>query len=444
MAKEYLTYHFTGLLSKEIGKNGIRDTEYKKIQAGLRSAKRGVIRAGKTKKQGWMALPSDSKILDEVKRVRKNLPRHCTHLLVLGIGGSDLGARAILEALKPEKKKGDFEIVFAGSSTNPDDVYEAFSKLPWKKTCVNIVSKSGGTLEPMSNFLIAREQLIKAVGKKKFARQIIATTDPESGSLRQMAIEEEYHLLSIPQNVGGRFSVMSAVGLFPAYLGGVDIDALQKGARDFVRGFEKNTIQNCVVSRYAGLHFLHYQNKQRSIHVLMAYSQAMREFTRWYRQLIAESLGKAHDKTGKQIFIGLTPVASIGPEDQHSQLQLYEEGPMDKLITFLGFEQFANDMIVPEYEGELTKIKKVSGFALKDAIRAEMIGTMESLKEGKRPVDAILLKQCDAYALGQLFLFFELATAVLGELLRVNAYDQPGVERSKQCAMRVLSNIRTD
>ncbi|MBM3204449.1 glucose-6-phosphate isomerase [Candidatus Uhrbacteria bacterium] len=375
--------------------------------------------------QGWFDLPFDHEM---IKRVRSLV--HATKafetLLVLGIGGSDLGARAILQAL-PFKR----QVLFAGSNTDPDELASILSSMDLKKTLVNIVSKSGDTIEPMSAFLVIRERLKKLVGKD-FTRHIVATTDLERGTLIEWARREGYHRLIIPSNVGGRFSVLSDVGLFPAAWAGIDIEALVDGAAGQMKSFEKDHPAHQLPAIYAAIHADAYLKHGRSLFVFMPYHSALFTFALWYRQLIAESLGKAKNRSGLAVSMGPTPIAGIGAADQHSQIQLYIEGPADKLFTFLEIEKFNAHIKLPAAPYFASAFDGIGGRSMQDLIHAERRATAEALASRHRPSGTLFLSKLDARGLGELFQFFMLATAYLGELFDVNAYDQPGVQEGKR------------
>lgn len=374
---------------------------------------------------GWMKSPADKAMLKRIQNVVKATANFDT-LLVLGIGGSDLGARTILEAL-PAKKR----VVFAGGNTDPDELETILASLNWKRTVVNIVSKSGDTIEPMSAFFIARERLQKAVGKR-FSKQIVATTDAFKGTLRTLAAKEGYHTLIVPGDVGGRFSVLTDVGLFPAAWAGVDVKQLLAGAQAEQDRFKRASVIDQLPAQYAMIHAEHLLKYGRSLFVLMPYSSRLQSFARWYRQLVAESIGKAQTRSGAQIEFGPTPIAALGATDQHSQIQLYMEGPRDKVITFIEIEQFTAKMRLPRLQKTDGPMAGLSSRTLQDIIHAERAATSDALTQAGRPNETLTLPKLNAYHLGELFQFFMLATAYLGELFDINAFDQPGVEDGKR------------
>lgn len=405
-------------------------------QESLEAARENLRQNTSQASLGWMSCPFDQKMLKQIQEVVRATSSFDT-LLILGIGGSDLGARTILEAL-PTKKR----VVFGGDNTDPDELEDTLSSLNWKRTVVNIVSKSGETIEPMSAFFIVRERLQKVVGKH-FAKHIVATTDNTRGMLRALATKEGYLTLSAPSTVGGRFSVLTAVGLFPAAWAGIDIKGLLEGARAQQRSFQRRPVMEQLPVQYAMIHAEHLLRHGRSLFVLMPYSNRLHAFSRWYRQLVAESLGKAQTRRGTHVEFGPTPIAALGATDQHSQTQLYMEGPHDKVHTFIEIEQFEQARLrLPKLEKEHGAMFGLSKCSLQEVIHAERAATAEALAHAGRPNGTIFLPKLDAYHLGELFQFFMLATAYLGELFDLNAYDQPGVEEGKRRFWEKLASAR--
>lgn len=429
MPTVHLSYNDRNMRSPRTASHGVTHAEWKAIVPKLRLAKKAVQSISQKGEQGFLKLPFEKTHARASSDLAALISKQCSDLVVLGTGGSDLGARAIQQAIVNQGRKG-VRVHFGGSSTDPDALTELMKSINPKKTCVNVISKSGGTLETMTSFLVFRDLLKKRNGKK-FVSRIIATTDPEDGALNHLATKEGYHILPVPQNVGGRFSVLSAVGLFPSAAMGVDVSALLSGARSAVERFGAVSAAESAPCRYAALHTIGMQRRNQRIHVFMPYSSRLEQFTRWVRQLVAESLGKKTARDGKVVHEGPTPVAAVGPEDQHSQLQLYTEGPFDKLITFLSIQKFNQDIKTPETHGLHEAIDAFGERSFTTLMHLEQSATAESLRRNKRPNGTIEIKSLNAAALGELFLFFEISVALMGELLNVNAYNQPGVELSK-------------
>jgi len=433
---KYLTYDFRNMLRPAVGLHGAEVNFLETNSARLAEAKGGVLAEWKSGSQGWLGCPDDKPAVERVQRLAAKKAAFDT-CLVLGIGGSDLGARAAHQALKHTAKDG-MRLVFAGGNTDPDELQETLSGLDWEKTLINVISKSGDTVEPMSAFLVAREKLIKAVGQKRHAAHIVATTDKERGALRKLAKRFGYDTLPVPDNIGGRFSVLTAVGLFPLACAGIDIKAMLKGAAQTRSAFVKGKRASDEASVFALHQFLADSERRQNIHVLMPYSSRLREIGQWYRQIWAESLGKKTDLAGDTVHIGPTPIAALGATDQHSQIQLYNEGPNNKTITFIRVAKFGSGLKVPESAALLPGLKYLSGTKLQKIIQAELAGTAESLRANKRPNGTLSVPEVSCETVGALFMFFEIATAMAGHLYSVNPYDQPGVEEGKVIARRLL------
>lgn len=378
----------------------------------LSLAHANIAERGKTGELGFLDLPYDRVGLKMVKKLAKHFQRYPT-LIVLGVGGSDLGARAVLQAL-PQKRR----VIFAGDTTDPVALHEAFKDVDWKHAAVNVISKSGGSVETLSAFGIAYDQLCRALGKKEAATRIIVTTDAEEGMLRKFVNDIGCASLDVPHNVGGRFSVLSSVGLFPCAWAGVDVGGLLEGAAQASSSPLAAHLAEALTGAYA---------QKKTTWVLMPYSRRLVGFTLWMRQLIAESLGKKKGSRG----IGPTPVVSEGPTDQHSQLQLYREGPDDKLFLFFTLKNHGMDVRVPPMPSMLAPAQ-LSGVRLSELVATEHRTTVETLSSVRRPSATIQLEKLSAKSLGELLQSCMLATAYAGELLGINAFNQPGVEDSKR------------
>lgn len=352
--------------------------------------------------------------LEPVKALATELQSRYTTLIVVGIGGSDLGGRTLIEALG---QKQSHPVWFVGDTTDPTSA-NLLNQLDPTNTCVCIISKSGETVEPTAWFALLW-QWFSDKGVTNIADHFVCITDPKQGMLRQLATTQHLHTLDMPTEVGGRFSVLTSVGLFPAAWNGIDIESLVEGAREI------SDLQ--IPFEYAALLFLHLE-QQRDITVLMPYSQKLREFARWFRQLWAESLGK----DGKS----LTPISAMGPADQHSQLQLYAEGPDDKTITFIEIEQ-QPDITLPAAIPFPT-LQYLQSKSLLNILKLERKATALSLFHKHRPNATITLAEINARELGKLFLFFELVVVYVASLLQIDAFNQPGVEDSKQMIATAL------
>jgi glucose-6-phosphate isomerase len=368
-------------------------------------------------------------------------------MLVLGIGGSALGNSALQAALNSpmynslDSAKRPGPRLFVIDNVDPvlfGSVLDFCESQPGglSKTLVNVVSKSGETAETAAQFMIVRDRLKKALGDS-YAKNIVAITDPAKGTMRQICDAEKYATLPVPDGVGGRFSVLSPVGLFSAAMCGIDIDALLNGAADMDR---RCSTQNLVDNPAAMLAFLLVElgtSKGKTNHVLMPYSNQLYLLADWYRQLWAESLGKEFDRHGEEVFTGFTPIKALGATDQHSQIQLYREGPNDKVIGLMEVERFSRDVAIPKgLNVEATAY--LEGSTLQTLLNAEKRATEFALLESQRPNYTIKFPQIDAYHVGQFIQLWQVATAYAGLLLDIDAYNQPAVELGKQATFGLM------
>src|SRR5690606_22043268 len=308
-------------------------------------------KAGKKK---YRDLPYDEEMLDSIKTQIEDYRDRCEILIVLGIGGSALGNVALQNALNPvtynitsDRSRGGPQL-FVLDNVDPEMIKAVVDYITpkLKKTVVNVISKSGETAETASQFILFRDLLQTKLGKK-YKENILATTDPVEGTLREIVNEEGYRTLEVPPGVGGRFSVLSAVGLFSAGMCGIDIDAIMEGAQDMDKRLKDGDLFKNPAAMIAAIHYI-LNNRGKSMSVMMPYSNALYSLADWYRQLWAESLGKQHGLSRKNVFTGQTPIKALGATDQHSQVQLYREGPNDKIITFLEVERFSSKVTIPD------------------------------------------------------------------------------------------------
>lgn len=383
------------------------------------------------KNQGFYKIFTDETFLSEVDRIEAfcdKVKGKYTDIVLCGIGGSALGPIAIRDALSPlfKKRKTQLHVL---ENVDPDMISDISDYLELKTTLFIVISKSGGTPETLSQYLYFKDQLEEK--NLKLSAHMVTITGP-SGFLREETDRHQLTNFSVPENIGGRFSVLSAVGLLPSKLIGINIRALLEGGKTMAESFLCLEIEKNQPFQLAAIQYL----TNRSAHVLMPYATKLRSFSAWFTQLLAESTGKinAHGKN-----VGYTPICALGATDQHSQLQLFAEGPDDKLIIFLSVEDFHKNPEIPvSKDHEKTSFLRNKTF--KDLLLAENQGTAQALTEKKRPNCTISIDQISAKNLGKLFVLFEGATAFLGEFLDINAFDQPGVERSKVLTREILKN----
>ncbi len=379
------------------------------------------------------ARPGVAAALEAARRTRES----ADNLLVLGIGGSALGTLAVHRALNPgthnllPRTARSGPRLFVCDNVDPQGFGEILDLLVPAETVVNVVSKSGGTAETLAQFLAVRRWLTAALGADGARRRIVVTTDPQVGFLRRLARQEGLRALDVPPGVGGRFSVLTPVGLFPLATVGVDVEALLAGAAH-LDGFasQPDPWENPAYL-FALVHALLYR-RGRNVHVMMPYSDALREIADWFRQLWAESLGKRFGLDGREVFTGPTPVKALGTTDQHSQVQLYMEGPQDKVVTFVDVAEPPCDLLLPpEFPGE-AEVEYLQGKTMGQLLAAEKAGTEAALTQAGRPNLTLTLPRCDAHGVGQLLHLLQVATVFSGGLMGIDPLDQPGVELGKQ------------
>lgn len=298
-----------------------------------------------------------------------------------------------------------------------------------KKTLVNVITKSGSTAETMSQFMIVKNILEQELGSN-YRYNLVATTDKKTGILRQIAEQEGYKTFVVPDDVGGRFSVFSAVGLVPLALVGIDIDEIMNGIKDMDLALKNTDINENIAAQNALIHYLMDTQKGKNLSVMMPYSSRLKYVSDWYVQLWAESLGKNKDKDGNDVHIGPTPIKALGATDQHSQIQLYNEGPNDKVINFIRVGEFDNNLEIPNIF-EYTGIGYLGGKTINQLMNAEADSTKVALTDYNRPNVTITLDKVDGYNVAQLLYMLEVQTAIAGELYNINTFNQPGVEQAK-------------
>ncbi|HMB00403.1 MAG TPA: glucose-6-phosphate isomerase, partial [Spirochaetota bacterium] len=329
------------------------------------------------------------------------------------------------------KRKGPR--LFVLDNVDPETAAGIFDVIDIKKTCVNIISKSGSTAETAAFMKIFWKKMVSLSGDKvkNLRDHVIITTDREKGALRPLV--NKYNVISfpVPDNVGGRFSVLTAVGLLPLAATGVDIDELLKGAAHMDTMTTNSNIWKNPAYMRAVLHYISAVKFKRNITVMLPYSNALKDTADWFAQLWAESLGKKYSNAGRTVNAGLTPVKALGATDQHSQAQLYMEGPYDKVITFIRVENFRRDVRMPSNFNNIDALGYLSGKKISALLNAEQKATENALTYNKRANMTVTLPKLDEFYLGQLLYMLEVETAFIGELFNINAFDQPGVELGK-------------
>lgn len=391
----------------------------------------------------WTELPYNQKqVAADINATAKAVRKTAKNFVVLGIGGSALGPIAVFQALchlhyndLPNKvRKGPK--FYVEDNVDPERMNALLDVIDVENTVFNVITKSGATSETMTQYLIVFDLLKKKLGDKAKER-IIVTTSESKGNLIKLAKAEGFKAFYIPEGVGGRFSELSPVGLFPAAVLGIDINEMLAGAAymDKVcsnKNMYKNpALINAVLQRIA-------MNRGKNVSVMMPYADSLKYFADWYCQIWAESLGKEVDNDGNYVYAGQTPVKSLGVTDQHSQVQLYTEGPFDKVVTFIAVDKYRSEVVIPGGCQDFPNVNFLCGHTMNELITAERSATEYALTVRGRLNHTIYLPEVNAFTIGELIYFFEMETAFEGELLNVDTYNQPGVENGKNATYALL------
>jgi glucose-6-phosphate isomerase len=425
-----------GLLAAAAGADGLAESDLAELEAALGRVRDDLAarRAG-----GTLAFADLPHKRDDVRRVLDlagEVRGEFDTLVVLGIGGSALGARALLGALG---EGGQGMRVVVADSIDPDAFAPLLAGLDLPRTLFNVISKSGETAETMAQFLIVRDRLLRELGAVDYKRHIVVTTDAKHGTLRQIVNDEGFRALPIPAGVGGRFSVLTPVGLFPAAAAGIDVEELLAGAGAMdERSRTATSVLGEPALALAGTIWFLAERRQKSVIVLMAYCERLAATGDWFCQLWAESLGKTLALDGRRVEWGQTPVRGIGAADQHSQLQLYVEGPRDKVVVFLRVEDHGVTVDIPASYQDLESVGYLGGHSLGELLNAEQRATELALGKGGRPSATLSLPVVNAFTVGQVLYLFEMATVATGALAGIDPFGQPGVEEGKRLAYGLM------
>ncbi len=452
-----LIYDYNNLMDENILSGSMNAKKVKKIAAitnkdidammpSLKNAqKRLKSKWGKASKMmAWTKSMdiSDNKlneILSAAKKVRENYD----NFVVFGIGGSALGPIAVHNALNHlhynelSEKQRNGPRFYVEDNIDPERMNALLDIIDVEKTCFNIITKSGRTAETMSQYLICEDVLKKKLGDD-WHKNIIATTDKKNGNLIKIAEQNKFKTFVIPDGVGGRFSELCPVGLFPAAVCGIDIKSMLDGASFMDELCKTDDLFNNPCYMAGLLMYITMQKKNKNIQIIMPYADSLKYFADWYAQLWAESLGKKNTIRGKVVHTGQTPVGALGVTDQHSQVQLYTEGPFDKVITFISIDKYRSSYTIPHGCTDIPDVSFLGGHTLNELIQAEQKATEIAITSAGKLNQTIILPEINAHTIGQLMYFFMVQTAVCGELLKINAFDQPGVEAGKIAAYALL------
>ncbi len=426
-----LKLDYSNVMQENLGaEHGLSIQEFEQLLMKGKQVQQNLRKQAEQGELGFYQLPFKKEVIEEVNTFASAARKRFEYYVHLGIGGSALGPIAIQTSLLDSYYNlYQSPKMFFPDNVDPDWIYELLQQINVSKTLFHVVSKSGATAETAASLLYFMKYLKQTLGDN-FYKNLIFTTDPVEGLLNVIARDYPIKCFRIPPNVGGRFSVLSPVGLISAALAGVDIKALVKGAAEMSEICNNDDLLQNPAFIFAAIHYL-YMKKGKNISVLMPYSNKLRDLADWYRQLWAESLGKRYDIHGNVVEVGQTPVKALGATDQHSQIQLYVEGPNDKVITFLEVEQFKHNEPLHNYFEQIKEFDYFEGKTLGQLLNYEKKATELALTNNQRPNLTIKFSEVSAENVGAFFFLLEAATAFAGGLLEINAFDQPGVEQGK-------------
>ena len=436
---------YTNMMAPPID-GGITTAEWAAAAAAFDAAHEAVVEERATGTLGFFELPDDRALhrqtTEFVERLRMS-GGYPTDVVVLGIGGSALGPIALRTALcapqwnlLDDAGREGHPRLHVLDNVDPANISALLARLDLRRSLFIVTSKSGGTAESMAQYLVIRARLESVLGADALKKHLVFVTDPEKGALRAIARTEGVPALDIPSNVGGRFSVLTPVGMLPAALVGIDTAELLAGAADMRTRCASSALGKNIAGTFAALQHLADDRHGRNVHVLMPYSDALRDMADWFVQLWAESLGK-HRAPGDP-GVGPTPLGALGATDQHSKVQLFMEGPPDKTVTFIAVEEGSVDVEIPSLHADIPELAYLGGHRLSELLDIERRATAGALAVRGRPNMTLTLDRVDPWHVGGLLMLLEIATAYAGRLYGVNAFDQPGVELGKQFTYAML------
>lgn len=453
MAKRYLNKEwknsmklrldYNNMMDEFVGTDGITRKELNSYKYIAGNALEKVVSEKGKGWLGWTDLPYNQKdVVADINATAKAIRKTAKNFVVLGIGGSALGPIAVFQALchlhyndLPAKlRKGPK--FFVEDNVDPERMKALLDVIDVENTVFNVITKSGATSETMAQYLIIYGLLKEKLGDKA-KDHIIATTSANAGNLIKLAKSEGFKSFYIPDGVGGRFSELCPVGLLPAAVLGIDITEMLAGAvyMDKICSNDKFTKNPALIN--ATLQYIA-MKKGKNISVMMPYADGLKYFADWYCQIWAESLGKEVDLNGNTVNAGQTPIKSLGVTDQHSQVQLYTEGPFDKVVTFLAVDKYRDEVTITDGCNDIPDVNFLCGHTMNELISAERAATEYALTVKGRMNHTIYLPEINAFTIGELIYYFEMETAFAGEMLGVNTYNQPGVENGKNATYALL------
>jgi glucose-6-phosphate isomerase len=445
MPEQQITLYYKNATSEVVGfEHGISQYELDQLTVRIAQITEDMAAERQNGKLPYRDLPYQEEMVAQVKEVVGKLQGRFDNLVILGIGGSALGNIALQRVLNspiynllPDRPGPR---LFIMDNVDPVQVASLLQYLDGQldRTLFNVISKSGRTAETAAHFLIIQKILKDKLPQGKLADHVIATADPANGTLRKIADAENLTSLLVPEGVGGRFSVLSHVGLFSASMCGINIEQILAGARDMDTRVKIPELMKNPAALYAAIQYCFYK-RDKKLSVMMPYSFQLKDLSDWFLQLWAESLGKEKDLQGKTVYEGPTPIKALGATDQHSQIQLYREGPNNKVFTFLEVQNFERDVLIGD-AGDIQELAYLSNQKMSRLINSEKLATEYALVQSQRPCLTVRFPEINAYTVGQFIYLFEVATSYMGSLLNINTYDQPAVELGKEATFALMDH----
>ena len=443
---------FANMVTERVGPGGIDAASLGDgLAASFRAAHSVADKRRREREPGFLELPDDRRLARRTLEVAGELRGRFDDVVVIGIGGSALGTTALRDALLGPwwnaldvEARGGAPRLHVLDNPDPDSASALLDRLDLRRTVFNVVSKSGSTAETLALFLVVRARLDEALGEGRLGRHVVVTTDARRGPLRDVAGEHGLATLPVPRGVGGRFSVLSPVGMLPAALCGIDVEAVLGGAAAMAGRCAGPELAANPAGALATLLHAADAGAGAGVQVFMPYADRLRGLAYWVQQLWAESLGKAVGTDGRPSGRGPTPLPAFGATDQHSILQLLMEGPRDKVVVFIGRGRPERDLEIPPGFADKPAFSYLGGHTLHQLLDGERRATAEALRRAGRMNMTVSVDRVDARALGALFMMFQCAVVFAGALYRVDPFDQPGVEAAKSLACGLLGRSGYD
>jgi len=443
-SSEEIRYDYTNVMADRVGeRDGLSEAELEGLAEAVRGYHDEITAERRSGELPFMDLPQRRDYVEGAAGFAASVRERFENVVLLGIGGSALGMTALQSALNHpfhnlldgEQRRGPR--LFVVDNIDPVLIQGLLDVVEVGQTLFVVVTKSGQTAETISQLMLLTGVLKERLGNG-MREHVVAITNPERGALRSIAKAEGLVSFEVPEGVGGRFSVLSPVGLVPAALAGIDVEGLLAGASAMDKRLQTGEMTGNPAYAGAAVHYLLDVKHGKSVAVMLSYSHQLRDVADWFRQLWAESLGKSRTLSGDEVHVGQTPVKAVGVTDQHSQVQLYVEGPSDKMFTFLAVEEPGVDVEIPGEHLEEEACVYLGGRRFGELFRAEREGTEIALTEACRPNATISLAQVEPGTVGGLLYLLEVQTVMAAKLYGVNAFDQPGVEAGKVASYALM------